>query len=94
MVGCLVGIERFEEMWREIPHLMCEHVLLEIPLRRKAPVACRADERSLLGMASVVDVQGTLTGEVLPTYIAVSVLQDPLFSQIVDQIWRILGVVK
>lgn len=74
MVRCLVWIGAFKEMWWEVPHLMCEHMLLEIPLSGKGSVACYADEWSLLGVASVVDIQGTLAGKILPTYIAIRVL--------------------
>ena len=93
MGGCWVRSGGFKETWWEVSHLMCQHMLLDIPLCGKAPVACCADERSLLGMASVVDIQGTLTGKILPTYITVSVLTDPLLTQ-VNRAWRIVCVVK
>lgn len=55
-VRCSVRIGGLKEVWWEVPHLVCEHVLPEIPLCGEAPAACCADEWSFLGVASVVDI--------------------------------------
>ena len=54
---------------------MCQHVLLQITLRGKATIANCANERSLFGMTSVVDVQGTLTSKGFAANVASSVFK-------------------
>ena len=76
-----VWIGGLEQVRWEVPHLVCEQVLLEVPLGGEPAAAGGADERTLLGVAPVVDVQGALTGETLPTDVAERVLQEPLFSE-------------
>lgn len=63
-----------EELGGQISHLMRQHMLLQVPLGGKAPVACCANERSLFGMATVMDVQGTLAGKCLATDVTCCIL--------------------
>lgn len=53
---------------------MGQHVLLEIAFSGETPVASGANKRSFFGMASIVDVQGTLTSKSLPTDVTRRVL--------------------
>lgn len=49
-------------------------MLLEVALGGETPVTGRANKWSFFGMASIVNVQGTLTSEGLPTDVTGCVL--------------------
>lgn len=53
---------------------MGQHVLLEIALSGETPVTGRANKWAFFGMASIVNVQGTLTSKSLPTDVTGRVL--------------------
>lgn len=46
---------------------MGQHVLLQVALSGETSVAGRAYKRPFFGMASIVNIQGTLTSKSLPT---------------------------
>lgn len=56
-------------------------MLLEVALGRETPVTGRANKWSFFGMASVVNVQGTLTSKGLPTDVTGCVLDDATLTE-------------
>lgn len=60
---------------------MCQHVLLEIALGGETPVTGRANKWSFFGMASIVNVQGTLTSKRLPTDVTGCVLDGATLTE-------------
>lgn len=70
-----------KELWGQVSHLVSEHVLLEVTLGREATVAGCANERSLFGMASVMNVQGTLAGEGLAADVTCCVLEGAALTE-------------
>lgn len=60
---------------------MGQHMLLEVALCGETPVTGRANEWSFFGMASVVNVQGTLTCKGLPTDVTGCVLDGATLTE-------------
>lgn len=60
---------------------MGQHVLLEVALSGETPVTGRANEWSFFGMASIVNVQGTLTSKCLPTDVTGCVLDGATLTE-------------
>lgn len=59
-----------EQGGRQISDLVCQHVLLEVSLGGEAPLADAAFERSLFGVAPIVDLESTVAGKRLEAYLA------------------------
>lgn len=60
---------------------MGQHVLLEVALGGETSVTGRANKWSFFGMASIVNVQGTLTSEGLPTDVTGCVLDGVTLTE-------------
>lgn len=60
---------------------MGQHVLLEVALSGETPVTGRANKWSFFGMASIVNVQGTLTSKSLPTDVTGCVLDGATLTE-------------
>lgn len=56
-------------------------MLLEVALGGEAPVTGRANKWSFFGVASIVNVQGTLTRKGLPTDVTGCVLDDATLTE-------------
>ena len=57
-------------------------MLLKVALSGEAPVTGSANKRSFFGMASVMDVQGTLTGKHFAADIARRVLEGAPIAEV------------
>ena len=56
-------------------------MLLQIALGGETPVTCRANKWSFFGMASIMNVQGTLTSKGLPTDVTGCVLDGVTLTE-------------
>lgn len=59
-----------EQRGGQVSDLVREHVLLEVSLCRESPVADAAFERSLFGVAPIVDLESTVAGKRLEADLA------------------------